>query len=621
MYLKSIQKHSLICACTIVALTSCGHSGGDDQIPEIYKRYITKAVTPLSYKQLPQETWTAREDVPDSLTSSEILEDIEILEYLWTTSYSGYEYWSAEGVDFDIYIDRLKDWADSSSRFKTQSFEARAVSILDKIYDGHISFVGEGYYAAYRHRAAYFTDILVEKSTTGDYLVIDSKCDKVEVGTVFTHEDKTDHLFKTLAPPGKQHFLIGLFTYDPPSSIQLSFENEVVDIPLRKSRLLLAKFDDTNPYYIDSINGSPLVRVTSFGDVLYPQMQDFMRSGTELNKEERVIINLFNNGGGSSIYPQTFLKNLNGSVQWDVHWAELTSPAIAEYYARYELDESTTPGTRRLVSRYTAKFEKLKSFPAKSWTFYRDEKKDIEGSFKGQLILMTNRRVLSAGENLVGASASVRNRIVIGENTGGVAQFSSACAYTLPNSRMILNLPRQLIFIPGLEECVGFLPDYWLDTHKPLEEVINWLDSPDEYQFRYSQSYEELIGSLRSTAIPPADTKVSFPEEGVPDSWAQFSGRWFGVSDGVLDHLLIVESISIDGEVSAIYAWGVAHQWGVSPGWERFKGSFQGEKLVLSAPDRNLTITYKVRSDKTMDSWYKRPGINSYTEMVKIVED
>ena len=214
---------------------------------------------------------------------------------------------------------------------------------------------------------------------------------------------------------------------------------------------------------------------------------------------------------------------------------------------------------------------------------------------------------------------SIRNRIVIGENTGGVAQFSSTCGYYLPNSKIILNLPRQLIFIPGLEECIGYLPDYWLDTVEPEEEVLKWLDDPENYQFRYSNSYSELLENMGVSVVLPEDVKIIVPGTEIPDSLAEFSGKWYGLSDGILEHLLVVEKISSNKDVDAIYAWGVAYQWNINePGWKRYRGVFENDKLILTDNENNIKITYSINPDGTMYSLYERPGIYSHTELEKL---
>jgi len=617
MRYRSLIEHILFAVCVVCCVASCGHQQSEQKIPAKFRDFIKESTTRVPYKQLSPNSGSNSISAHDSISSSEALEDIEMLEYLWKTSYSGYEYWKFQGVDFDAYISKLKAWATQYPQLETLEFEAKASAILQEIYDGHISFVGAGYNAAYRHKAVYFTDILIEKMASGEYQVIDSKNKDISIGATFTQTEKNDYLFPTLAPGDRQHFLLGLFSFKPQRSVELAFDNQLYEISLHKSRLLLARFDDLEPYSIDRVNEIPIIRVTSFRNELYPEMQNFMQAGFNLQAEDLIIINLFNNGGGSSVFPQTFLSNLNGPVQWESHWADLTSPAIAEYFYNLELGPTASPGYQSLVANYSRQYEKLRSFPVKSWTFSSTQNEQKPGKFKGKLILMTNRRVLSGGENLVGASSSISDRIVVGENTGGVAQFSSTSAFVLPHSRLVLNLPRQLIFIPGLEECVGYLPDYWLDTDQPLEEVLKWLEAPEKYQFKYTETYAELLKRLNATTVLPADAQVIPPGPEVADSLARFSGKWFGVSDGVLDHLLLVENISASGEVDAIYAWGVAYQWGVRPGWERFKGAFQGNTLVLKAPNRPLTITYEIRRDGSMDSWYIRPGIRSYTELVK----
>jgi len=220
---------------------------------------------------------------------------------------------------------------------------------------------------------------------------------------------------------------------------------------------------------------------------------------------------------------------------------------------------------------------------------------------------------------MVGASQSVRDRLLIGENTGGVSQFSSACGYYLPNSKFVANIPRHFVLIPGFEECVGFLPDYWLDSMEPVQEVLRWLNDPDNYQFTYSCKYDDMLKHLGLGASLPADVKIVVPGLTVPESLRVYSGKWFGISDGMLDHLLVVEKIESNSDVSAIYSWGVAYQWNINePGWRRFKGRFEHNQLILADDKKGLKITYEYTSDGTLAATYERPGVFNQTELTKI---
>jgi hypothetical protein len=267
---------------------------------------------------------------------------------------------------------------------------------------------------------------------------------------------------------------------------------------------------------------------------------------------------------------------------------------------------------RNLISSHQKIHQYYRRTPVKSWEFASTDKQNAPGNYNGRLILLTNRRVLSAGEGMVGISRSLKNSIHIGENTGGSAQFSSTCGYYLPHSKFIANLPRQFILIPGLEECVGYLPDYWLDTVEPVKEVLNWLDNPDNYQFKYSVSYKKFQNKINVSPALPNDLKIISPGPKVPTSLKAFSGKWFGVADGILENMLVVEKIDDNLEVEAIYSWGVAYQWNLNqPGWRRFRGKFENQTLVLSDENDKLIITYRLNPDSTLNSTYQRPGIFS----------
>jgi hypothetical protein len=331
-------------------------------------------------------------------------------------------------------------------------------------------------------------------------------------------------------------------------------------------------------------------------------------------------LNLFYNGGGSSIYPQAFIKNLNDQSEWEISWAILTSPAITQYFAKYDLKSmpNISPSFRHTIMTNRKKQKKYLTSPMKNWEFGKIRNQKSFGSYNGALIILTNRRVLSAAEAMIGYSKSIKNRIIIGENTGGVAQFSDTQNYSLPNSKLVIILPRQILSIPDFEECVGFLPDLWLDSMEPVKEVLNWLNDAENYQFKFACSYNEMRDKNNLAPLLPVDLKIIAPSLKLPKTLRAFSGEWFGITDGVLDQLLVVESINANMEVKAMYSWGVAYQWNINqPGWQRYNGKFQNQKLILSDEKNNVKITYKFNSDGTLHSTYQRPGIFSQTALTK----
>jgi hypothetical protein len=617
MKIKLRSKLFILIGVVIINFNSCN----SQVIPKEFNNYITKISQPVDYKAIIANYGNDKNAIPFRLSKDEAIEDIQMFQYLLSTSYAGFEYWEQKGLDFNSYFDDLNDFINEKDSVLIADFEIELSKILKQIYDGHIALIGSGYNHAYRHKAIYYCDIIVEKTENGLFKVIDSQVDKVKTGDIFTQKDHNQYLFRTLSPPGKNHCLIGSLSFNVIASRALSFNDKTIQVPFHKSSLLYAKFNDPKPFYIERKDNIPVIRVASFENRLYPDMKKFMELGNELKNENTIIVNLFYNGGGSSVFPQTFIQNLNGKSEWEMSWAMLTSPAITQYFANYDLSSipDISSEFKNLIRTNSEKNEEYRTSPVKNWEFGSSQEQNVTGSYNGTFIILTNRRVLSAGEAMVGYSKSIHNRIIIGENTGGVAQFSDACEYYLPNSKFIARLPRQFLFIPDLEECIGFQPDYWLDSMEPEKEILRWINNPENYQFKFSCSYDEMLANNKLATVLPDDVMIIPPGLKVPETLREFSGKWFGVTDGILDHLLVVEKINDNLEVDAIFSWGVAYQWNIyEPGWQRFKGKIENQKLILSDKNNQMKITYEFNTEGTLNATYERPGILSYTTLTQL---
>jgi hypothetical protein len=614
--MKSNLISNVVICIIIFSFNSCSQNKNYIEIPEDFQGYITNISEHVDYKEIIPSYGTEKENMPSVITKNEAIEDIRMIEYLLTTSYSGFDYWKSKGVDFSSYFANLRDFAGRNDTINVETFENELSKILTGITDGHIAIDGLHYNMGYKHKSIYYCDILVEKTDSGLFKVIDTKLDIVKIGDLFTQEDGEKFLFKTLSPKGKSHYLVGILSFDPIFSHPLSFNNKIITVPFHKTRLLYAKYNDAQLLSLKRESDIPIIQVSSFTNNNYPHMKKFIEMGRSLKSEKRIILNLWNNVGGSSVFPRDFIKNLNGNSMWELSWAYLTSPAIIQYYAKYDLNSQAarSPVFRNTIIMNSQKLEQYLKTPMKNWEFGKYIRYNSYGSYKGTLIILTNRRVLSAGESMLGYSKSVKNRIVIGENTGGVGQFSDVQIYYLPNSKIKIKLARQLFLIPDFEECIGFLPDLWLDSRTPIKEVINWLDDPENYQFKYKCSYDEMLREHNLAPVLPADVKIITPSLKLPKTLRAFSGKWFGVTDGILDQMLVVESINDKMEVNAIYSWGVAYQWDIDqPGWERYHGIYRDHKLILTNENNNINITCSLNPDGTLHSIYQRPGVLAHT--------
>ena len=63
-------------------------------------------------------------------------------------------------------------------------------------------------------------------------------------------------------------------------------------------------------------------------------------------------------------------------------------------------------------------------------------------------------------------------------------------AYTGISTQGGVQLASSVSLVPGFEEGVGFMPDYWIDSADPVGEVVRWLNNPDTYRFRLRNAVE-----------------------------------------------------------------------------------------------------------------------------------
>ena len=106
----------------------------------------------------------------------------------------------------------------------------------------------------------------------------------------------------------------------------------------------------------------------------------------------------------------------------------------------------------------------------------------------------------------------------------------------------------------------------------------------------------------------PSNIDIVAPSESVAAEARPFSGKWYGVWDDTLEHILVVEEISGPEAVVFIYGYGAAPSWGIQkPGWARVKGVLEGE--TLKGTLRNgATVTYKLQPDGTLKGSWERQG-------------
>ena len=109
-----------------------------------------------------------------------------------------------------------------------------------------------------------------------------------------------------------------------------------------------------------------------------------------------------------------------------------------------------------------------------------------------------------------------------------------------------------------------------------------------------------------STAPMPPTVNITPPAANVPANVKALSGKWAGRWDGDLDHILIVEEVEQLSAV-AVYSWGSSHSRGITPGWQRVRGTVEPGLLRMTLRNQ-AKVTYRVQTDGTLQGTYEWTG-------------
>lgn len=220
-----------------------------------------------------------------------------------------------------------------------------------------------------------------------------------------------------------------------------------------------------------------------------------------------MVWDLLGNDGGDSAYARRFVENLNGSAVGFQYLLTLHSPAIAQAYlpgknlwlrdsmpAKWLKPDanlkSLPPEVREIRKACEREAEAMRLNPKMYWEIVTGPTK-AEGRFHGKLIVLSNNRVGSAANNALALAKSVPGCIIVGCNSSSGFTFAEVVTYSLKHTAINLRLPRKLIIHPDFDNEKGFLPDYWLDSPRPVEEVVRWLTAPNTYEFHFRSANQE----------------------------------------------------------------------------------------------------------------------------------
>jgi dienelactone hydrolase len=111
----------------------------------------------------------------------------------------------------------------------------------------------------------------------------------------------------------------------------------------------------------------------------------------------------------------------------------------------------------------------------------------------------------------------------------------------------------------------------------------------------------------------PSDAKLASPAE--PSLQRQWVGTWVGAWDGVLKHILLVESVADDGTARVIYSIGDNPYIGIRRAWSRHTAVASGRRLTLTGA--GFSATYDLTDEQELNATHARGNIRSRAIMVK----
>jgi len=116
--------------------------------------------------------------------------------------------------------------------------------------------------------------------------------------------------------------------------------------------------------------------------------------------------------------------------------------------------------------------------------------------------------------------------------------------------------------------------------------------------------------------VLPPDTVVILPADEIAASAKAFSGRWEGLWDQRMPHVLVVEKIKSNTEAIVLYAWQeppVANGW--KAGWARITATIDGNTLRVPLRD-GIKAWYELLPDGTLKAGYSRPKSSTQSNAV-----
>jgi hypothetical protein len=114
--------------------------------------------------------------------------------------------------------------------------------------------------------------------------------------------------------------------------------------------------------------------------------------------------------------------------------------------------------------------------------------------------------------------------------------------------------------------------------------------------------------ALAQGIVLPPDSVAKPPPESASVIARALSGKWQGMWDGKMPHVLVIEEVKSNTELQILYAWQdplTDNSWGA--GWYRTTATIDGNTLKVQLRNGNRAW-YELMPDGSLKAGYQRGG-------------
>ena len=454
--------------------------------------------SPLSTTPSPQEREAFYRDrvsadacqelAASTLTRSQQLRDVDVLQRLFARGYAGWEQTASES-EWSQAFHRLR--ASTPAQDTAARFRDRLVESLRFVDDNHVGF---WYFAPdrrWRSTGSQLTPRMGPAVAPGAEAA--PTCASVsEMPAAVRTEDLS--LQPTYGAEGVQwrHVVLSEASEEPLRCSRGPSADVAEDAVTMEATAVQS---DRGPAFEQVEAPFPWLRLRTLMTSHAGALERFVHSADSVRDAPLIVLDLRHTGGGSDRYLLRFFSRLTSqrldywhtdtlisetTLQGALNFWTCVRAAAAgstDHEGQTWLDERVKQALRELEARLlTGPFREV-AHRAEPVTVRSRER------FQGRLVLVVDRGCASACETAVVLARQMPRALVVGENTAGTMKVGELRWYRLPESRVWVSLGHRAHGDPQstFREGIGFVPDLWLrgPTGASIRQLAQCLQAPE----------------------------------------------------------------------------------------------------------------------------------------------